>query len=103
MLIDLLERYGIESIAQVDLLERIHHNQPLPSLSKMSFTIMQVVLSRLEARDKVHIIADTNLTMNLVRYSKRRGYYLDQEEIEEHERPPMNSIREYQQKFQASS
>jgi hypothetical protein len=103
MLIDLLERYGMESIAQVDLLERIHHNQPLPSLSKMSFTIMQVVLSRLETRSKVHIIDESNLTMNLVRYSKRRGYYLDQEEIEEHERPPMNSIHEYQQIFHTSS
>ena len=102
MLIDLLERYGLESIAQVDLLERIHHNQPLPSLSKMSFTIMQVVLSRLEAREKIHIYDNSNLTMNLVRYSKRRGYYLDQEEIEENERPPMKSIPEYQQKYQVS-
>ena len=102
MLIDLLEGYGMESIAQVDLLERIHHNQPLPSLSKMSFTIMQVVLSRLEARNKVHIVDESNLTMNLVRYSKRRGYYLDQEELKEHERPPMSSIQEYQQKFQVS-
>ena len=102
MLIDLLERYGLESIAQVDLLERVHHNQPLPSLSKMSFTIMQVVLSRLEARDKIHIYDESNLTMNLVRYSKRRGYFLDQEEIEENERPPMKSIPEYQQKYQVS-
>ena len=101
LLIDLLEKFGLESIAQVDLLERIHHNQPLPSLSKMSFTIMQVVLSRLEARSKTHIYDENNLTMNLVRHSKRRGYYLDQEEIQEHERPPMVSIPEYQEKFQA--
>lgn len=99
LLIDLLENYGLESIAQVDLLERIHHNQPLPSLSKMSFTIMQVVLSRLEARNKIRIYDESNLTMNLVRYSKRRGYYLDQEEIHEHERPPMETITEYQNKF----
>jgi len=98
MLIDLLENFGLESIAQVDLLERIHHNQPLPSLSKMSFTIMQVVLSRLEAHNNIHIYDESNLTMNLVRHSKRRGYYLDQEEIEEHERPPMNAIPEYKQK-----
>jgi glycosyltransferase involved in cell wall biosynthesis len=100
MLIDMLGSYGLDSIAQVDLLERIHHNQPLPSLSKMSFTIMQVVLSRLEARNKIHIYDESNLTMNLVRHSKRRGYYLDQEEIHEHERPPMETIAEYQEKFQ---
>ena len=98
MLIDLLDKYGLEGIAQVDLLERIHHNQPLPSLSKMSFTIMQVVLSRLEARHKLRLLDQSNLTMNLVRFSKRRGYYLDQEEIRENERPPMESIPEYQQK-----
>ncbi len=98
MLIDLLDKYGLEGIAQVDLLERIHHNQPLPSLSKMSFTIMQVVFSRLEARNKMRLLDHSNLTMNLVRFSKRRGYYLDQEEIQENERPPMVSIPEYQQK-----
>ena len=99
MLIDLLEEYGLEGIAQVDLLERIHHNQPLPSLSKMSFAIMQVVFSRIEARQNLHLLDQSNLTMNLVRFSKRRGYYLDQEEIFENERPPMISLPEYQQKI----
>lgn len=98
LLIDLLNEYGLEGIAQVDLLERIHHNQPLPSLSKMSFAIMQVVFSRLEDRHKFHVLEHSDLTMNLVRYSKRRGYFLDQEEIHEHERQPMISIPEYQKK-----
>ena len=98
LLIDLLENYGLEGIAQVDLLERIHHNQPLPSLSKMSFAIMQVVFNRLEKRHKMHLLDQADLTMNLIRFSKRRGYFLDQEEIHEHERPPMVSIPEYCQK-----
>jgi glucosyl-3-phosphoglycerate synthase len=96
LLIDILREYGLEGIAQVDLLERIHHNQPLPSLSKMSFAIMQVVFNRLEKRHKIHLLEQSDLTMNLVRFSKRRGYFLDQEEIHEHERPPMKSIPEYQ-------
>jgi glucosyl-3-phosphoglycerate synthase len=95
LLIDILKEYGIEGIAQVDLLERIHHNQPLPSLSKMSFAIMQVVFNRLDKRQKTHLLDQSDLTMNLVRFSKRRGYFLDQEEIHEHERPPMISIPEY--------
>lgn len=98
LLIDLLDEYGLEGIAQVDLLERIHHNQPLPSLSKMSFAIMQVVFRRLEKRHKLHLLEHRDLTMNLVRYSKRRGYFLDQEEILEHERQPMISIPEYREK-----
>ena len=99
LLIDILQEYGLEGIAQVDLLERIHHNQPLPSLSKMSFAIMQVVFNRLEKRHKIHFLEQSDLTMNLVRFSKRRGYFLDQEEIHEHERPPMKSIPEYQDKW----
>jgi len=35
LLIDVFEKYGLHSIAQVDLLERIHHNQTLQALSKM--------------------------------------------------------------------
>lgn len=103
LLIDILREYGLEGIAQVDLLERIHHNQPLPSLSKMSFAIMQVVFNRLEKRHKIHLLEQSDLTMNLVRFSKRRGYYLDQEEIHEHERPPMESIPEYQDKWGSDS
>jgi hypothetical protein len=95
LLIDLLDKYGLEAIAQVDLLERIHHNQPLPSLSKMSFAIMQVVFSRLEKRHQLHLLDKSDLTMNLVRFSKQRGYFLDQEEIHEYERQPMISIPEY--------
>lgn len=98
LLIDLLEEFGLESIAQVDLLERIHHNQPLPSLSKMSFAIMQVVFRRLERRHNIHLLDHANLTMNLIRFSQRRGYYLEQEEIQEHERPPMIEIPEYREK-----
>jgi len=98
LLIDLLEKHGLEGIAQVDLLERIHHNQPLPSLSKMSFAIMQVVFDRLEKRHNMHLLDQADLTMNLIRFTKRRGYFLDQEEIHEHERPPMVLIPEYCQK-----
>ena len=64
MLIDLMENYGLEGIAQVDLIERIHHNQPLPSLSKMSFAIMQVVMSRIAERHKVSLLEESNLNWN---------------------------------------
>jgi glucosyl-3-phosphoglycerate synthase len=98
LLIDLLRKFGLEGIAQVDLLERVHHNQPLPSLSKMSFAIMQVVFSRLEKRHDIELLDQDQLTMNLVRFSKRRGYFLDQDEIHEYERPPMETIPAYRQK-----
>jgi glycosyltransferase involved in cell wall biosynthesis/nucleotide-binding universal stress UspA family protein len=98
LLIDILNEFGLESLAQVDLLERIHHNQPLPSLSKMSFAIMQVVLKRLEKRHRRQILEESNLTMNLIRYGKRRRYYLETEEIVERERSPIIELPEYRKK-----
>jgi len=97
LLIDVLEAFGLQAIAQVDLLERIHHNQPLPSLSKMSFAIIQVVIRRLEDRHKIRLLEEVNKTMNLIRYEPGR-FYLETVEIKEHERPPMLTIPEYRQR-----
>ncbi|MEM6454824.1 MAG: glucosyl-3-phosphoglycerate synthase, partial [Acidobacteriota bacterium] len=88
LLIDLFERYDLNAIAQSDLLERVHHNQPLPSLSKMSFTIMQVVLSRLEARHGIRMDDKFIPTMNTIGYQPG-GYHLEALELVEEERPPM--------------
>ena len=46
ILIEMLEKYGLNSMAQVNLVERIHRHQPINSLSKMSFAIMQTILKR---------------------------------------------------------
>ena len=97
LLIDIFENYGLRAIAQSDLLERIHHNQGLEALSKMSFAIIQTVLRKLETRYERAIIEDVNKTMKLIRYSKG-GYYLDVEEIAEVERPPMQSLQTYRER-----
>jgi glucosyl-3-phosphoglycerate synthase len=86
------------AIAQVDLLERIHHNQELSALSLMSFAIIQTVLRKLEARFERSIIEDVNKTMKLIKYSKG-GYSLEVEEAAERERPPMISIPAYRKRF----
>jgi glycosyltransferase involved in cell wall biosynthesis len=97
LLIDIFERYGLRAIAQVDLLERIHHNQELEALGKMSFAIIQTVLRKLEPRYERSIIEDVNKTMKLIR-SGSGGYYLEVEEVAEMERPPMISIPAYLQR-----
>lgn len=96
LLIDIFENYGLRTIAQVDLLERIHHNQELEALSKMSFAIIQTVLRKLEGRYERAIIEDVNKTMKLIRYAKG-GYFLELEEVAEHERPPMISLPAYRE------
>lgn len=99
LLIDIYERYGIGAIAQVDLLERIHHNQHLEALSKMSFAIIQTVMRKLEKRFGRAVLEDVNRSMKLIRYGAN-GYSLDVEEIAEKERPPMIEVPEYRARKQ---
>jgi glucosyl-3-phosphoglycerate synthase len=46
LLVDTLAAHGADSVAQVDLGERVHRNQPVDALSRMAFAIAQVVLQR---------------------------------------------------------
>ena len=96
LLIDIYERYGLNAIAQVDLLERIHHNQHLEALSKMSFAIIQTVMRKLEKRFGRAVLEDVNRSMKLIHHDARGRYFLEVEEIAERERPPMIEVEEYQ-------
>jgi glycosyltransferase involved in cell wall biosynthesis len=102
LLIDVFERFGLAAIAQVDLLERIHHNQPLEALSKMSFAIIQAVVRKLERRYDRPFLDDVNKSMKMIRY-EAGGYFLDVEEIAEGERPPMIDIPAYRESHVHSS
>ncbi len=94
LLIDIFERFGLESIAQVDLLERVHHNQSLEALSKMSFTILQAVIRKLERRIGRDMLQEVNKSMKLIRFEEG-SYFLEVQEVAEHERPPMLEIEAY--------
>ncbi|HMO55873.1 MAG TPA: glucosyl-3-phosphoglycerate synthase [Roseiflexaceae bacterium] len=95
LIIDLLEQYGLGALAQVDLQQRIHRNQELIPLSKMAFAIIQVIIQRLEQRQRVQLVEPVNQSMKLIRYGEGEGFHLDVREIRDHERPPMSSIPEY--------
>ena len=95
LLIDIYERYGLSAIAQVDLLERIHHNQHLEALSKMSFAIIQTVMRKLEKRFGRAVLEDVNRSMKLIHQDNKGRYFLEVEEIAERERPPMIEVQEY--------
>jgi glucosyl-3-phosphoglycerate synthase len=95
LLIDLLERHGLNALAQVDLLERIHRNQELVPLSKMAFAITQVVIQRMEQRQRVSLLEPVNQTMKLITQREDGGFSLELREIRDHERPPMARIPEY--------
>jgi len=93
-LIDATERFGIEGLGQVDLERRVHRNQELEGLTRMSFVILQAVMKRLEERRKVRLFAELGSTMKLPR-SGRGRLSLEVIELADQERPPMIRIPEY--------
>lgn len=48
MLIDIVNRFGADTISQVDLGERIHRNRPLHELSPMAAQVMQAAMRRIQ-------------------------------------------------------
>ncbi|HEX2923304.1 MAG TPA: glucosyl-3-phosphoglycerate synthase [Chloroflexota bacterium] len=94
MLIDFLDAYGLHAIGQVDLKKRVHRNQSLVSLSKMAFTLIQVVLKRVEDQQRLRLLTDLNPSMKMIQHD-RDHFYLDVKELMEQERPPMISVPEY--------
>jgi len=102
LLIDLFSELGLRAIAQVDLEERVHRNQSLSALSQMAFAIIQVVMQRLEEKNRVQLLDEVNRSMKLIQY-RRRAYALEVKEIQDRERPPIMTIPEYQVKRRAPS
>ncbi len=98
LLIDLLDRFGLDSIAQSDLEVRVHHNQPLVSLSKMSFAILQVFLARLESRTGAGLLSHANRSMKLVVHDEDR-FALDIAEVGDYERSPMINVPAYAERY----
>ncbi len=97
-LIDVLQLYGLEAFAQVDLDQRVHKNQPTRALGKMAFGILQTFLSRL----KMHgMIAELPETDSILRQFQSKGAEHEQVEFELSimERPPMLEIEAYRKKF----
>ncbi len=98
LLIDLLDQYGLSAIGQVDLIKRIHHNQPLTALSMMSFAIIQTVTRKLDRKYGLELLKDINRSMKIIRNQKSR-FFLEVERIAERERPPIRSLPEYASRF----
>ena len=101
-LIDAVDKSGLDGLGQVDLERRVHRNQELEGLSRMSFVILQAVMKRLEERRRVRLFAELGSTMKLPR-SGRGRLSLDVHELADYERPPMVRIPEYLEKRRAET
>jgi glucosyl-3-phosphoglycerate synthase len=97
LLLSLVERFGISGIAQADLRQRIHHNQPLGALSRMSFAIIQVFMDHLERRQRVELLSEVNRTMKIIRYDQD-NFSLQEHAITDRCRPPIVTLPEYRKR-----
>ncbi len=98
-LLDIYHQEGIEAIAQVNMDRRVHRNQSLQSLGKMSFGILQTFLSRLAkyGEGRMPPAGTDHLSVSLAGEAPR----IERVEITTEERPPMVEVEEYRQKFHA--
>jgi glucosyl-3-phosphoglycerate synthase len=94
LLIDVLRSAGLKSISQVDMKQRIHRNQSLLALTKMSFEILQVAMKRLGDARGENLLDDANLTMKLISPTVE-GFHLEVQDVSIVERPPMITIPSY--------
>jgi glucosyl-3-phosphoglycerate synthase len=96
LLIDTLQRTGLEGIAQVDMKQRIHRNQSLLALSKMSFEILQVALRRVGEAHGERLWEEANSSLKLITAQEGK-LHLELHDIGANERPPMATIPAYRE------
>lgn len=97
-LIDVYTRWGLYAFAQTDLDKRVHRNQATRDLGKMAFGILQAFLNRTEQLGMVEVKTEVS---KILRQFQVNGERIEQNEITivEEERPPMNTVEAYREKF----
>lgn len=98
MVIDVVKKFGLGRIAQVDLSSRIHRNRSTAQLSNMAFAILQVFAKSANRLGKLIHIGEIKQRYKTI---ERLGenFRIKNKAIEEKQRPPMITIPEYRRKF----
>jgi len=97
-LIDIYEEYGLTAFAQTDLDQRVHRNQTTRALGKMSFGILQTFLQRLKTKHDIEHLPILNTVFRQFQV-RDETFETIEYNIQEYERPPMITIKEYREKF----
>ncbi|MCP3966162.1 MAG: glucosyl-3-phosphoglycerate synthase [Lentisphaerae bacterium] len=98
MLIDLYQKYGLDSIAQTNIDLRIHRNQTTASLGKMSFGILQTFWNRLKKYKDLPPIAPESFMLRQMAIDND-DYKVIEYDIREKERTPMIEVEDYLKKY----
>jgi glucosyl-3-phosphoglycerate synthase len=98
MLIDIYQKWGLDVIAQTNLDLRIHRNQEISALGRMSFGILQTFWSRLKKYKKDFAMSPESLILRQMQ-AEEMGYEINEKLIEEKERKPMIEVEAYKKKY----
>jgi glucosyl-3-phosphoglycerate synthase len=101
LLIDLLNKFGLSAIGQVDLEERVHRNQPLSALGRMAFAIIQVVMKRVGEQRGMALLDAMHESLKQILYGQEH-FELEVQAIRDAERPPMAMTKKAPNEFGAS-
>jgi glucosyl-3-phosphoglycerate synthase len=99
LLVDIARRCGLDGIAQVDLEVRVHRNQDMQALSRMSFGILQTALTRL--REEGRMLPDSYSTTLYQFTNGLREYDMRPHQIVSAERPPIATVDGYRRRREA--
>ena len=94
LLFDLLEKFGLKAIAQVDLEEIAHQKPSITTLSRMSFAILQVFAEHLSQRGIIDSTLQIERTMKMLRADGPQ-FHLEELDVHEQKRPPMIEVKPY--------
>jgi glucosyl-3-phosphoglycerate synthase len=96
LLVDIAARFGVDAIAQVDLDRRVHRNQDMQALGRMSFGILQAVFLRLAEEGRS---APGNFATTLVQFSNQPSEHRPEpREIVTSRRPPIVTVDDYRRR-----
>ncbi len=98
MLIDIYQQWGLDAIAQTNLDLRIHRNQEIASLGKMSFGILQTFWNRLEKYKDNARVEPVSFLLRQMRLNGNETEIVEWD-IREKERKPMIEVAEYAKKL----
>ena len=98
LLVDIVDRIGIDGLAQVDMDVRIHRNQQVPELSRMAFSVLQAAFLRLRSLGRMELRGDMERLYHQFQLGPE-GYEPHASSIEVRERPPAISVPEYRRRM----
>ncbi len=96
-LLDVYQKWGMSAFGQTDLDQRVHRNQATRDLGKMAFGILQTFLSRMQSLGLIEKLPKMETILRQFE-AQDKVFHSVEKKIVEEERPPMITIKEYENK-----